>query len=123
MDEKIHKARGPKYVNLLFGEKFKNMIPTDEQIAQYKRLSLTDNLSKKDMEKLDSLDEIIRLSEYTARNFSKNRFLKAEYEDFKKLYNKNQDYFGSVSFDDYVEGGTNNSIQKLHKNDLKKRKK
>ncbi|WP_198016035.1 phage minor head protein [Methanobrevibacter wolinii] len=111
LDEKIYKARGHE------------IRPTPEQIDEYKRLSLTDNLNKRDMEKLESLDEIIRLSEYTARNFSNRRFLKAEYEDFKKLYNKNQDYFGSISFDNYVEGGLNSSIQKLHKNDLKKRKK
>jgi len=73
--------------------------------------------------KFNSLDEIIRLSEYTARNFSTRRFLKAEYEDFKKLYNKNQKLFGSISFDDYVEEGLNKSIQKIHKNGLKKRKK
>lgn len=111
LDEKINKAKGLE------------IRPTSEQIAEYKRLSLTDNLNNKDLKKLDSLDEIIRLSEYTARNFSTRRFLKAEYEDFKKLYNKNQKWFGSISFDDYVEGGLNKSIQKIHKNDLKKRKK
>ena len=86
-------------------------------MKEYKILALKDKLTHNEQERLDKLDEVIRLGEYMNRSMLRTRFTKKEYNDFKKLYNDNKDYWGLRDFDNYVENYTfNKSLQKLHRN-------
>lgn len=94
-----------------------DVTPSPEQMKEYKILALKDKLTHNEQERLDKLDEVIRLGEYMNRSMLRTRFTKKEYNDFKKLYNDNKDYWGLRDFDTYVENYTfNKSLQKLHRN-------
>ena len=110
LDDKIKKATN-------------NDVALYDKVEEYKTLALKDKLTRKEQKRFDELDEIVRLGEYMNRSMLKTRFTKKEYEDFKKLYQKNKDYYGFNDFDFYVEDySLNNSLQKLHNTDVKKRK-
>lgn len=94
-----------------------DVTPSPEQMKEYKNLSLKDKLTNNEQERLDKLDEVMRLGEYMNRSMLRTRFTKKEYNDFKKLYNDNKDYWGLRDFDIYVEDYTfNKSLQRLHRN-------